>query len=270
MSGAIEQGRGLMTPFAALLWGWGGMAVVMTLLWIVQKVRGDAGIVDAAWAAGIGALSVFFAVEMDGDPRRRIAVACVAGLWAVRLARHVLVRVLTMPEDGRYTKLREQWGEKAQAYLFGFFQLQAFWAVLFAAPMLIASRNPKPFPSATDFAALAVWLNAVLGEAVADRQLQRFRRDPANRGKVCQAGLWASSRHPNYFFEWTHWFTYVLLSAGAPLWWLSLMGPALMLWFLLKVTGIPPTEEQALRSRGDAYREYQRTTNAFFPGPRKK
>jgi hypothetical protein len=91
-------------------------------------------------------------------------------------------------------------------------------------------------------------------------------RIPANRGRTCRAGLWRYSRHPNYFFEWLHWWSYPLLAWGSPEWWLTLLGPALMLYTLLKVTGIPYTEQQALASRGDDYRAYQRSTSALFPG----
>ncbi len=88
---------------------------------------------------------------------------------------------------------------------------------------------------------------------------------PENRGKTCRAGWWRYSRHPNYFFEWLHWWTYVVLAAGAPYWWVTLGAPATMLYFLLFVTGIPPTEAQALASRGDDYRRYQQTTSVFIP-----
>jgi steroid 5-alpha reductase family enzyme len=114
---------------------------------------------------------------------------------------------------------------------------------------------------------VAVAVLALGGEAIADAQLSRFRRDPANRGTVCRTGLWRYSRHPNYFFEWVHWWAYVLIGIAAPWGWLALFGPALMLLFLFKITGIPPTEARALESRGDAYREYQRTTSVFVPWP---
>jgi steroid 5-alpha reductase family enzyme len=107
---------------------------------------------------------------------------------------------------------------------------------------------------------------ALTGESIADRQLARFRASPSNRGKVCREGLWRYSRHPNYFFEWFHWWAYAWLAVGSPLWWLPILGVVVMYLFLTRVTGVPPTEAQAIRSRGDAYREYQRTTNAFFPG----
>ncbi|HSS65063.1 MAG TPA: DUF1295 domain-containing protein, partial [Gammaproteobacteria bacterium] len=106
-----------------------------------------------------------------------------------------------------------------------------------------------------------------IGESIADAQLSRFRRDPRNRGKVCRTGLWRYSRHPNYFFEWLHWWAYALIGLGSPHWWVPLTGLAVVYVFLTRVTGIPFTEQQSLRSRGDAYRRYRETTNAFFPWP---
>jgi steroid 5-alpha reductase family enzyme len=108
---------------------------------------------------------------------------------------------------------------------------------------------------------------AVLGEGAADAQLGRFRANPANHGKVCDAGLWAWSRHPNYFFEWLHWLAYPLFALGADYGWLALLGPGFMYWLLVHVSGIPPLEAQMLRSRGDAYRAYQRRVSAFIPLP---
>ena len=115
--------------------------------------------------------------------------------------------------------------------------------------------------------ALAIWTVAVGGEALADRQLARWRADPAHRGRTCRAGLWAWSRHPNYFFEWLHWFAWPVLAFPAPHWWLALSGPLLMLLFLNRLSGIPWTEAQALRSRGDDYRRYQDEVSPFLPLP---
>jgi len=108
---------------------------------------------------------------------------------------------------------------------------------------------------------------AVLGEGIADAQLRRFKADPANRGLVCRVGLWGWSRHPNYFFDWLIWCAFVLLALGSPWGWVTVVSPALMLYFLLRVTGIPATEAHALRSRGAAYVQYQREVSAFVPLP---
>jgi steroid 5-alpha reductase family enzyme len=115
------------------------------------------------------------------------------------------------------------------------------------------------------YCGVALWLVAVVGESVADRELAAHRADPSRRGATCRSGLWRYSRHPNYFFEWLHWWTYVIIAAGAPWWWVALAGPAVMTFFLFKVTGIPATEAQALATRGDDYRDYQRTTSVFVP-----
>jgi steroid 5-alpha reductase family enzyme len=116
-----------------------------------------------------------------------------------------------------------------------------------------------------EITAVGLWLVAIIGETVADRQLAAFRANPDNRGRTCRSGLWAYSRHPNYFFEWLNWCAYALMALPAPYGWAGLASPVIMLFLILKVTGVPPSEEQALASRGDDYRDYQRTTSVFIP-----
>ena len=254
-----------MSTAQVLLLGWVLMVAMMAALWLVQRARRDAGVVDVGWTAGLGILAVLYAIAGVGDPFRRALVAVMAGGWSLRLAWHLLAdRIIGKPEDGRYRTLRARWGDRAQARFFLFFQVQAVVAVALSLPFLVAMRGGGAL-GAAGLAGVAVWVVAVLGEALADAQLARFRADPGNRGRTCRIGLWRASRHPNYFFEWLHWWSYVLLAARSPAWWLALIGPALMLYFLLKVTGIPATEAHALASRGDEYRDYQRTTSAFIP-----
>ena len=255
-------------PLAAVLFGWVLMALAMLALWQLQRRRGDASFVDAAWAAGLGLLARIYAGVLPGGGGRRILVTLLAVLWSGRLALHLLKdRVIGKEEDGRYREMRRQWGARAQAEFFWYFQAQALAAALFSVPFVVAMANGRPFPGAWDAAGVAVWLVAVGGEWLADAQLARFRADPRNRGRTCRAGLWSWSRHPNYFFEWLHWWSYVLLAAGGPWWWLTLLGPAAMLYLLFHVTGIPKNEARALETRGDDYRDYQRRTSAFIPLP---
>lgn len=248
-----------------VLTAWAMLAVGFALLWLRQLRTRDATSVDAAWALSIAGLAAVYAAFGDGDPARRLLVAALAGAWGLRLAGHLLLdRVFsdTAEEDGRYRALREHWGARANAWLFLLYQGQAAVAVLCSLP-LIGAMQGGPLDGWAA-AGAGLWLVALTGEAIADRQLARFRADPANRGRVCREGLWRYSRHPNYFFEWLHWWAYVLIGHGAPLTWL---GPAVLLAFLFRITGIPYTERQALRSRGEAYREYQRTTSVFVPLP---
>ncbi len=246
----------------------GGLLVgaMMAALWLVQRARRDAGVVDVGWAAGLGLLAVFYAWAAPGYLPRRALVGAMAGLWSFRLAGYLLRnRVIGKHEDERYQTLRASWGERAQPYFFIFFEAQAVLDVVLSLSFLIVALNPAPALGCWDIAGAGLWLVAVAGESAADAQLARHRRDPANRGKTCRAGLWRYSRHPNYFFEWLHWGSYALMGVGAPHGWLALPAPFIMLYFLFKVTGIPATEAQAVRSRGDDYRDYQRTTSVFIP-----
>jgi steroid 5-alpha reductase family enzyme len=244
--------------------GWLIAAAAMALLWLAVGRR-NGGVVDVAWSFATGLLGVWFAFNAAGWAPRQGLVAALAGIWGVRLGLYLLRRVASEAEDGRYQALKAEWGDRAATRLFYFFQAQAFWAVMFATPMLIAARAPHPAFTIGDLAGLLIWLLAIGGESLADRQLAAFRADPARRGQVCREGLWRYSRHPNYFFEWVHWWAYVAIGIAAPWGWLTLAGPVAMYYFITRVTGIPPTEARALVSRGDAYRDYQRTTSAFFP-----
>jgi steroid 5-alpha reductase family enzyme len=248
------------------LWGWTVAALLMTLAWVVQWRTQDAGVVDFTWAAGLGVVALGYAALADGDPVRRGLVAILAGGWSFRLAAYILRnRIIGKPEDGRYQRLRTHWREQTQLKFFGFFQAQALLTAVFALPFLVVALTPGRLSWPALIAAVLIWLLAVGGEALADRQLAAWRADSTHRGRTCRVGLWRYSRHPNYFFEWLHWWCYPLLAWGSPMIGLTLLGPVLMLYTLLKVTGIPYTEQQALASRGDDYRAYQRTTSAFIP-----
>jgi steroid 5-alpha reductase family enzyme len=231
----------------------------------VERRTRNAGIVDVIWASGLAASAVYYGFVGGGSTLARVLVALLGGLWGARLALHLALRVVREPEDGRYAYLRAHWDGDARKFL-AFFLAQAALTALFSLPFLAAASNPGAEWTPWRTLALVVYVASVGGEALADRQLAAFRADPANRGRTCRAGLWRMSRHPNYFFEWTHWFAYVLLAVGAGgAFWLTLLGPVLMLVLLYRVTGIPFTEAQALRSRGDDYRDYQRTTSPFVP-----
>jgi steroid 5-alpha reductase family enzyme len=240
----------------------------MALVWGLARRSRNAGLVDFVWAACLGLLALSYAVFTTGWLPRRVLVATLAGLWSARLALHLYKRVFGEAEDGRYAILRERWAGNFEPWIFWFFQAQAVLCVLLSLAFLLLCNAAESGWRIQDALGLVLWAVSIVGESLADRQLRVWRADPANRGRTCRTGLWAFSRHPNYFFEWLHWLVYPVLGMGLAWGWTLWLIPGLMLLLILKVTGIPPTEEQSLRSRGDDYRAYQRSTNAFFPGPR--
>lgn len=247
------------------------MALVMALVWrIAVRIR-NAGIVDVAWSANFSLLVILYATMGTGYFPRRLLIAAMTMLWSLRLAGTLYRRVRGAHpvEDGRYQQLRRDWAPNADRRFLTFFLFQGALNVVLSAPMLLPTLNPAPAITALEGAALALWAVALAGESAADRQLDRFREDPPHRGRTCQVGLWRYSRHPNYFFEWLVWVAFFLFAASSPGGVFTVYCPLLMLYFLFRVTGIPATEAQALRSRGEEYREYQRTTSVFVPWLRK-
>ncbi|MDF7797870.1 DUF1295 domain-containing protein [Pontiellaceae bacterium B1224] len=263
---------GLLPMFGPMLLnGFIGAFILFSILWIIQVIRNDAGVVDIGWTAGVGAMAIYAALVGDGWLPRRILVGTMGGIWSLRLVLYILKdRIIVEKEDSRYQRLRAHWGTKAHAWFFIFFTSQSLLVVLFALPFLAGASKAEPALSIFDVLAVLVWLVAMGGEWLADLQLARFRNQSSNVGKVCRDGLWNHSRHPNYFFEWLHWFAYVLIGIGSPLFWLTLIGPIAMYVFLMKLTGIPHVERESLAKRGEAYRIYQETTPILIPWPKKK
>ncbi|MGB3965620.1 MAG: DUF1295 domain-containing protein [Planctomycetota bacterium] len=241
-------------------------SVAFGLLWWRQTRTCNATSVDAAWAIAIGGLGVASAVTGDGHAVQRGLAGLLAGAWSARLSWHLVVhRVLThAQEDGRYRAMREHQGERAQRFLFWFYQAQAVAALVFALPFWFLARHGAGSLAGLQWTGLGVVALAQVAEAIADRQLERHRGDATQRGRTCRAGLWRYSRHPNYFFEWVTWCGIALVAWPAA-GWLAAMQPAVMFVLVRFVSGVPFTELQALKSRGDDYRSYQATTNAFVP-----
>jgi len=256
-----------LTAPALIVLALAGLCGAFALLYLLARRIDNYGIVDIAWSYAFGALATFYALLGPGWPVRRALVASMAVMWSARLGTHLFIRVMGHHpvEDGRYVQLRKDWAANFTSKMFGFFQMQAVSVVLLAAAFLVAALNPSPVLHPLELAGAALWLLAISGEALADYQLAAFKRNSANQGRVCDAGLWRYSRHPNYFFEWLIWVAYFVFALASPWGWVAIIGPASILYLLLRVTGIPMTEEQSLRSRGDAYRRYQQTTSAFVP-----
>lgn len=250
-----------------------GLAIAVayfTVTWAVSVRVKNYGFLDVAWSYGVLILGPFYALNSPGLPERKWPVVAVGMLWSFRLGTYILLRVLKHHpvEDTRYQTLRARWPGTGMFYLF--FQMQAVLVAIFSLPFLIVSWSAAKTLGILEITGLILALISLAGEALADRQLRNFKARPDSHGKVCNVGLWRYSRHPNYFFESMIWWSFFLVALPAPYGWTTLLCPLLMLYFLWKVTGIPLTEEYAVKSKGDAYREYQRTTSAFIPWPPKK
>jgi steroid 5-alpha reductase family enzyme len=249
--------------------------VLMAFALIINQMTKRAGIVDVMWSFCILVNSVYCAIfNQQGDSSTRLVIGMIGVLWFGRLGLHLLVRYQhESKEDGRYANMRAASGKLVLPVFTLFFVFQAGLAVLFSIPMWWLTQIPTSAWSQYHHFVLigaGIWLLfALWGETTADRQLTQFRTSKQNHGKTMRSGLWAYSRHPNYFFEWLHWFVYPIIGIEAGLYALWLY-PILMFLFLYYVTGIPFTEKQALISRGDDYRLYQQQTSLFFPrSPRK-
>jgi len=242
-------------------------SAAMTCLWLIQVRTHDASHVDVGWATGIAVLAVVYALLADGSVAHRVLAAVLATIWGWRLGLYLLRdRVLGREEDGRYRTLRAKWGSRADRNFFLFFQLQALFVVVFSLPYLLICLDPHAGLGLLEWMGAVVWAIGNAGAITADRQLARWRSNPENHGRTARTGLWAWSRHPNYFFESVTWCGVALVATAGPWGWVSWIVPAALLFLLFRVTGIPATEAQALRSRAD-YADYQRTTSVFVPLP---
>ncbi len=256
-----------MEPLAVYFLGLALASALLAAVWVIQLFTRDASPVDAVWSASMGLMGILYAVLGSAPAAARVLLAVMAGIWAFRLAGYLALRMRGQPEDSRYAAARASWGRRADVYLLGFFLFQAVVAWILSLPFLIVAYMPSNPPAVLVVLGVLVWLISVGGEALADRQLHRFKQDPANKGKVFRGGLWRYSRHPNYFFESLHWVSYVIIAIGAPYWWATLASPVIMAVLLLKVSGIPTIETKDASNKREGHDKYVRTTNAFIPWP---
>lgn len=254
------------------LLGWNVVLVfgLMTVLWLVSVRLGDASIVDPWWSISFLLVTVHTVLRTGVTPAKGLLLILV-GTWSLRLWLHLLLRSRGKPEDPRYARFRRRYGPDRYWWVsfFQVFLLQGSLALLISAPLQLAAGVAPPGPiSAMDLVGLVIFTVGFGFEAVADGQLQAFRRDPANRGKVLDAGVWRWSRHPNYFGEAVLWWGFWLFAVGQPLGWVTALAPALMTFLLLRVSGVTLLDAH-LKSSKPGYDEYVRRTSAFVPLPRK-
>ncbi|RYD23695.1 MAG: DUF1295 domain-containing protein [Verrucomicrobiaceae bacterium] len=244
------------------------MMLVFALAWAWAVKIDNYSLVDAVWAFGIGLTAVMWLSLGNGDAVKRCAAAVLITCWSLRLGSHLTHRIRKAhpDEDARYRKLRELWKGREKRMFFGFFQVQAASVVLLALPFLFIGRDASGF-GVWEAAGAIISVLAISGEALADHQMNAFKKQGHDRKAVCDVGLWRYSRHPNYFFESLIWVGFYLFACGSAYGWMMVHAPLVILFLLLRVTGVPPSEASSLASKGDAYRAYQRRTSVFIPLP---
>ena len=244
------------------------LSLAMALAWRVGATSGRSGRVDAIWSFAAGAACLAAGALGADRPARAAIAAAYLAIWSLRLGVYLWKRA-EQGDDPRYAALKAEWGANASSRMFRFLQIQALAAWPLVLSAYVAAASPRPAPDARDALAALVFLIALAGEALADRQMSAFKANPANKGRICEAGLWGWSRHPNYFFEWIGWLGFPLLAidAGYGWGWLSMLAPAWMYYLLVHVSGLPPLEQAMRRSRGAGFDDYARRVNAFWPAP---
>jgi steroid 5-alpha reductase family enzyme len=252
----------------------GAMAVVMVAAWAFGLAMKDGGWTDVFWTWGTTATlaaAALWPLPGEHTPRQEMVAAFMV-VWGLRLGLYLTPRVATHPEDGRYAAFREQFGKRYPMLMLFVTLPQAPATALLGLSVVLAARDGAPFFALRDGLAVAIFATAIVGEYVADTQMKRFRDNPANKGEIMDRGLWAWSRHPNYFFQWMGWLAYpaIAFHPGLPISWLSLTAPAVMFVLLRFVSGVPPLEQTMLKTRGEAFRSYQARVSAFFPMPSKR
>jgi steroid 5-alpha reductase family enzyme len=244
------------------------MSVIMLAGWSFQRAANNGGWTDVFWTYGTGATIALAALVpfggRSGPDARQVLVAALVGLWALRLGTYVARRVAGGPEDSRYAGLRADWGQAFQRRMFLLLIVQAPATALLGVSVLLAARaSETPFgPPLGPPDGPALGLRDVIGAAVLLGAIH---------GQVCDTGLWAWSRHPNYLFEALGWIAYpVIALQPAVAWtWAAWVAPVVMFLILRYGTGVPPLEAAQLRSKGEAYRRYQARVSPFLPRPPK-
>lgn len=249
-------------PYVIALWVILGLGV---LAWGYSLIRNNVNIVDSLWSLFFLVAAIIIAEsKLPLSPRAYIVVVLVA-IWALRLSIYISARNFGDDEDHRYQEIRANnqpgFAFKSLYFVFG---LQGLLAWFIAMPLLPAITSDSAL-GVLDAAAVVLWVTGFVFEAGGDLQLSRFKNNPANKGKVLDTGLWALTRHPNYFGDFCIWWSFYLFAVSAGGWW-TIASPVLMSFLLLKVSGVAMLEK-TITERRPKYADYIRRTNAFFPGP---
>jgi steroid 5-alpha reductase family enzyme len=246
------------------------VAAYMTAWFAVALVKKDNSIADIAWGLGFVLVAIVTFLRR-GSLFLPLLVTSLVAVWGARLALHILLRNRKRGEDPRYAAWRRKWGRSFlwRSY-FQVFLLQGFFLLIISSPVILVNTDRAyPYPGRCLWlAGFLLWCVGFVFEAVGDAQLARFKRDPGNRGKIMDKGLWRYSRHPNYFGESLMWWGIFLVALEVPYGWTTVVSPVLITFLLVRVSGIPMLEK---KYAGNAeFQAYARRTSAFVPWSPKK
>jgi steroid 5-alpha reductase family enzyme len=240
----------------------------MNCWFIISLLKKRNDIADIAW--GLGFVLIVWGAFLISEIHswRSLLVNVLVSVWGFRLAWHIHKRNSTRKEDYRYQEWRKQWGKRflVRSY-FQIFILQGFFLFLISLPALFINKYAAGNVGILDIAGIGIWLIGFYFETVGDWQLSRFIKDPANKGRLMQEGLWRYSRHPNYFGEVTQWWGIFLLASALPSGWITIIGPVTITVLILFVSGIPLLEKK-YAGRED-FENYRKRTSIFIPLPPK-
>lgn len=236
----------------------------MSIMYLIALRKGDNSIVDIFWGLGFCILAVnSFLWAEDYDIRKGVTLLLIL-VWGIRLSIFLYNRNKVKGEDARYEEMRKNWGENANVYaFFQVFMLQGFFMFIISLPIIHIQNFSIPVFKITDVAGIILWVIGFYFEAIGDRQKFIFAKDPANKGKFIQTGLWSKSRHPNYFGEILIWWGIFMLSAGCARWYISIISPLVVTFLLTKVSGVPMLEKKY--DNDIDYQEYKKNVPALFP-----
>ncbi len=241
----------------------------MSLWFIISLLKKRNDVADVAWGLGFVLMTWVSFILSDDSDTRGILVGILVSIWGLRLAWHIHTRNKGKTEDYRYLAWRKEWGK--WFFIRSYFQvyfLQGIFLFLIVLPVLIINKNVGASLQLLDFLGVTVWILGFYFEAVGDAQLSEFIKNPENKGKIMQKGLWAYTRHPNYFGEVTQWWGIWLVALYTPSGWLGIIGPITITFLILKVSGIPMLEKKM--AENPAFQNYKKRVSMFFPLPAKK
>lgn len=243
--------------------------VYMNLWFVFSLIKKRNDVADIAWGLGF-ILMAWSAYLLSGNVGERgLLVGILVSVWGMRLAWHIYARNKGKAEDYRYLAWRKQWGKWFYIYSYlKVYLLQGALLYIIILPVLVINKNVGPALGWLDIAGAAIWLFGFYFEVVGDAQLSGFIKNPANKGKLMQSGLWAYTRHPNYFGEVTLWWGIWLIALSVPGGLLSAIGPITITFLILKVSGIPLLEQKM--AENPEFESYKNRVSMFIPLPPKK